>query len=48
MDPNFEQHTLSNDSEEMMEKWTELRRLNLTVDSNEWCKSLFKITAICI
>lgn len=47
-DPNFEQQTLSNESEEMMERWTELRRLNLTVDSNEWSKSLFKIAAICI
>lgn len=47
-DPNFEQQTPSDESEEMMGRRTELRRLNLTVDSNEWPKSLIKIAAICI
>lgn len=46
--PNFEQQALSNESEEMLERWTELTRLNLTVDSNEWPSSLFKIATICI
>lgn len=37
---NFEQQALSNQSEGMLERWIELTRLNLTVDPNEWSRSL--------
>lgn len=43
---NFEQQELSNESEGTLERWTELTRLNLTMDSNEWSRSLFKIAAM--